>query len=673
MPPAGGRRCWPPLAALALTALTALPAMLLAPPPPAAAQASGQAPAPSAGPGAPPPAGQRAPAAATAGSGGVDAAGSTPRAPDLAGAPLEPAAQVAPAAPAAVEPPDGKWLKDEKGKPYFIEKVRKIEGQYRRIDAHTVRTVWGIPIEVVREDDHYFYFKMYKVDSAPQPAFNPPPSAADLAKVAASYKVETPESHRLSFVDFGKGLPTSGQWREGFVLADMNGDGHLDIVHSPPRKGLSPPVIFLGDGMGGWRRWREAEFAPFNYDYGDVAVADLDGDGQLDLVLAMHLKGFTALLGDGKGHFTRRWDKGLDYLEPGKGADESSAFSSKTLAIVQWNHDRRPDILALGEGPRLSLSAVRGESGMLGSGQSYGPVLYLNQGDGTWKRRDQGTGRDQVFGDSLSVGDFNADGRPDFVVGSGVMGRRDLVYLGRADGGWDKVEIDVRPGSYVRSVLAADFDHDGRSDLAIGYVAYDGGVWRSGIDIFYSRPGPAAGAGGAPGGTRDPARGARGAHGPRGADTARGAGAASSDARGPAGPGMHWQRRTLAVEEGREGISALGAGDLDGDGNLDLVALTGEGATWVFLGDGKGFFTRETAEIPNYGPGCTGSRVRLADLDGDGKDEIVASWAGEYSPIYAPEACRTEGGIRAWHAAPAGPAAAAKPDIAQQHNESRPW
>jgi len=593
-----------------------VPALLAAPPGPAGAQGS-----------PPPPAAATvaAPAAATA------AAAAAPAAAAAAPPAAAPAAAPAPAAPAppgpggespfgAVaqparpvdpnpQPPDGKWLEDEEGRQYFVEKLRKVEGQYRRIDDHTVRTVWGVPIDVVREDDQYFYFKMYKVGTKSQPpAINQPPSAEEMARIAAGYKVNVPASHRLRFVDFGKGLPSSGQWREGFVLADLDGDGHLDIVHAPPRKGLSPPVIFLGDGKGNWRRWREAEFAPFPYDYGDVAVADLDGDGQLDLVLAMHLKGFTALLGDGKGHFTRRWDKGLDFLEPGKGADESSAFSSKSIAIVHWNRGRRPDILALGEGPRLNLAAVRGEGRSLGAGQSYGPVLYRNQGDGSWKRQDQGTGYGQVFGDSLTVGDFNGDGRPDFAVGSNVMGRRDLVYLGRADGGWDKVEIDVRPGAYVRSVVAADFDRDGRSDLAVGYVNFDGGTWRSGIDVFYARP------------------------------------------------GGKWERRALAVKEGKDGVNALGAGDLDGDGNLDLVALTGTGETWVFLGDGKGFFTRESADIPNYGPGCGGSRVRLGDLDGDGKDEIVASWAGEYSPMYAPEACRTEGGIRAWHAVPAGQA-----------------
>jgi hypothetical protein len=515
------------------------------------------------------------------------------------------------------QPPDGKWLKDDQGRLYYVDKLKK-GNRYLRIDDHTVRTVWGIPIDVVREDDEYFYFKVYKIDPTVRSVnanARRVPTPAELAQIAANYKVDTPESHRLGFADFGRGLPRSGQWREGFVLADMNGDGHLDIVHGPPRKALSAPVIFLSDGKGGWHKWQEAKFAPFPYDYGDIAVADLNGDGNLDIVLAMHLHGFTALLGDGKGHFMTRWDKGLDFLLPGKGADETNLFSSKAVTTVNWNGDKLPDILALGEGPRLNLSASRDSGSPLAAVRSYGPVIYRNHGDGSWKRQDEGTSQAQVFGDSVTVGDFNGDGRPDFAVSTSVQGRRDLVHLGRADGGWDKVEIDVRPLAYVRAVLAVDLNHQGRSDLVVGYLNYDGDKWRSGIDIFYPRP----------------------------------------DGK--------WDRRTLAVKDGREGVNALAAGDLDGDGNIDLVALTGDGDTWVFLGDGKGFFTREAPAIPNYGH-CSGSRVRIADLDGDGKAEIVSSWSGEYSPMYAPNVCRSEGGITAWHVAPPSSAGQAPPAAA---------
>jgi hypothetical protein len=185
-------------------------------------------------------------------------------------------------------------------------------------------------------------------------------------------------SARLRFTFFGRGLPSSGQWREGFAIADMNGDGYPDIIHGPPRKAPGAgPVIFLGDGKGSWSRWREARFPPLAYDYGDVQVGDFNGDGHQDLAFVVHLRGLIALLGDGKGGF-RDASEGLDFALGGK-----TAFSSITLRLVDWSGDGRPDILAFGEGPGL----MGGHLVHTSRGASLYPTWAMGNGNVTLRRR----------------------------------------------------------------------------------------------------------------------------------------------------------------------------------------------------------------------------------------------------------------------------------------------
>jgi FG-GAP-like repeat len=518
-----------------------------------------------------------------------------------------PAAKSAPATPPKIEPPDGKWLTDEQGRQYFVTPAARVEGLYKwENDEHTkVRLAYGLVFDVVSADDKFIYVKIYRPDQDAGPVPSKPTPEA-LAQAAATYRFDTPSFHRIDLKPFDRGLPVRGQWRNGFVIADMNGDGHPDIVHGPPRKGGSRPMIFLGDGKGNWKLWAEATYPNVPFDYGDVAVGDLNGDGHLDLVVASHLRGITAMLGDGKGKFTP-WTQGIELTLPGSG-ETKPAFSSRAIEVYDWNRDGKPDIVAAAEGPLL---ATTGRGGGDESSEAFrrgvrGVRVYLNQGDGTWVAKDEPA--NDFFSDSLAHGDLNGDGLPDFVAGSGVFGAKEIVGLGQADGTWKRIGLDVlRPG-IVPAVAVADFDKDGRDDIAVAYIANELGVWRSGIDIYYSRPG----------------------------DT--------------------WERKPLVNAEGTEGVYSLAAGDLDGDGARDLAAVTGKGDLWIFLGDGKGGFVRETAQAGGGEAGCRGFHVALADLDGDGKDEVVAGFAGEGGTSQSGQVeCPSGGSLRAWKAVKAEP------------------
>ncbi|MBV8359594.1 MAG: VCBS repeat-containing protein [Deltaproteobacteria bacterium] len=473
-------------------------------------------------------------------------------------------------------------MTDAQGRQYYIDRIPKT--QARRINQKTARGFYGFRFDIFREDSQFFYYKVYKPLPSNIPPPMPAPTAEEQQKILESYHTEVKTSARLRFMSFDAGLPHSGQWRQGFAIADMNRDGHPDIVFPPAREALPPtPEIFLGNGKGSWSLWREAHFPPLQYDYGDVRVADFNGDGIPDLAFGVHLRGLIALLNDGKGGF-RDASIGLDFAAKG-----NRAFSSQALQVIDWKKNGKADILALAEGPAVIGPKLH---------YTHGVMLYINQGNGTWKRSPTVT--NDIYGRSITIGDFEGNGHLGFATGTNIGDRRDLVHLWKSDRSWTTVTVnEIRPMAYVWSVAAADFDGDGRADLAVAYSSFELATWRSGIDIIYSRP------------------------------------------------EGEWERRPLFVTTGTKGPVALGVGDLLGTGHKDLVATTAKGETLVFLADGKGFFTQETAPPPPYPGGCKGSHVELADLDGDGKDELVTSFSDVRNETGH---CPSEGGVTAWKA-----------------------
>lgn len=449
------------------------------------------------------------------------------------------------------------------------------------------------------EDADFFYARVYRVDNIQTRVTRRDDEASPeaLAEKEAEYKVTTPESARIRFVTVGKGLPEDGQWRNGFQLADVNKDKKLDIAHGGTRRTLNAqPNIFLGDGKGNFAYWEATRYPPYPYDYGDVAVGDFDGDGNPDLALAVHLRGLLALLGDGKGDFTTA-AKGLDFelgqLSPGN----VTRFSSRAIVALDWDGDGDDEILALAEGPMGSFAAQKGLSNRLQ--QSYGVALYDYDRETGWHAMLGGKTHPQLFGDSIVSADFDGDGKIDFAAGSNSRGNAALVHFHDSEGTWAYNWVDtLRDRSFARAVGAGDFDGDGRADLLVGYQSVELGVWRSGIDLHLSRP----------------------------------------DGK--------WERRTVYVEPSREGFYSLATGDFDHDGKLDLAGGTGDGRIYVFLGDGKGGFSREATEDLSGDATCRVYDLGIGDLDGDGRGDLVAAFAGEQCP---------EGGrLAAWSSRKAG-------------------
>ncbi len=231
----------------------------------------------------------------------------------------------------------------------------------------------------------------------------------------------------------------------GFGDGDFNGDGHLDLA-----VGDGDIAVFLGNGKGTFQ-----QAVDYGAGVGDglVSIGDFNDDGKLD-VIGINVTGeLSVLLGNGDGTF------GLP-LNSSVGVYDTQAY---VLTLADFNHDGKLDVAAF----------------VTNSEASQQPQLeiLLGNGDGTFS-----IGASYTFSfrpTVIAAGDLNGDGIPDLVVGisagtnlTAFVPASVEVLLGNGDGTFQPPIITVA-GNEVSSIAVADFNSDGKLDVALSNTGWN--------------------------------------------------------------------------------------------------------------------------------------------------------------------------------------------------------
>jgi hypothetical protein len=252
---------------------------------------------------------------------------------------------------------------------------------------------------------------------------------------------------------FGSGRVYRGEpSMYGLAVGDVNGDGYPDVVTA--NQDSNSVSVFLNDGNGGFG---DPQGEPIGYSSGAINApvspflfADVDGNGTQDIVVMEYpplypgTMQITTMLNDGTGKFAApvqspAWPEGQP---PGD------------IVLADFRNTGRPDLLAIG----LPVSSLYFAPNI--GGGKFGQTTLLSPAGASGL---------------LAVGDFNGDGKLDFVALTGndynnvQQTARLSIFLGNGDGTFNAGPSflfgDANGYAMAVAVFVGDFNRDGKLDI----------------------------------------------------------------------------------------------------------------------------------------------------------------------------------------------------------------
>jgi hypothetical protein len=424
-----------------------------------------------------------------------------------------------------------------------------------------------------------------------------------------------------------------GRAPNSVAAADLNGDGKLDLaVTSAPTlqsNGSSAVTILLGKGDGTFQPG--VNYGPGGY---AVAIADFNADGKPDVAVAAYA--MTILLGQGNGIFERPVSYPVESFPNSVAAGDFNGDGKPDLAVPNYFSNSISILINRGNGafqdrvnyPVLPQPVSVAVGDFDGDGKPDLAVVYNNQSNAVSILTGNGNGTFQPMvnypvgggpgegggGQTVAVGDFNADGKLDLAVVN--WGGTVSILLGNGDGTF-KTQVAYSAGEFPASLAVADFNGDGIPDLAI----FNANIYNGYLSVL---PGNGDGTFGAPISSYLNVSnaffiGVADFNGDGKLDLAAGSNIYLGNGDGTFRLGSY-------LGSGR----ASATGDFDGDGNQD-VALDGGAGVSIFLGNGAGAFSLPVSFLTantNFLAGDAPTFLAVADFNGDGKPDLAVANAG---------------------------------------------